>query len=78
MKTNHLQTTSRATLTYIAHMSWVSGVLLVLGKQEFPWCCFEAAVILLGFRTWEIARDEWKLRTVPAKPSKGLHARRTR
>lgn len=71
---------AKATLLYATHMAWVSGVLLVLGKQPFPWCCFEAAVILLGFRTVEIIRTEREYhRTVKVmRPQRALHARRTR
>jgi hypothetical protein len=77
MKTNPLQSTGRATLIYLTHMAWVSGVLLVLGGQQFPWCCFEAAVILLGFRTVEITRD-LKLLKAPVKARRAQHARTSR
>lgn len=64
----------KATLTYLSHMAWISGVLLVFGNQRFPWCCFEAAVVLIGFRTVEIVRYEMRLHS---RRTRGLHARRT-
>lgn len=69
-----MKATLKATGIYLAHMAWVSLVLLVVGKQPFPQCCFQAALILLGFQSVKVLHDQYQLRTRPVR----VQARRTR
>lgn len=69
-----MRPTLKATGIYLVHMAWVSLVLNVIGKQPFPQCAFQAAVILLGFQTVKVFNDQYRLRTRPVR----IQTRRTR
>jgi hypothetical protein len=64
----------KATGIYLTHMAWVSLVLLIVGKQPFPQCCFQAALILLGLQSAKVLSDQIQLRTRPVR----VQVRRTR
>lgn len=54
----------KATGIYLTHMAWVSLVLLTVGKQPFPNCVFQAALILLGVQCSRIIAKEWKVNPI--------------